>query len=325
MIDDGQILLSPPGRPVLPIDAADDLLLRPTLSWLVDSPRAVTTDAEITYLSGGLSWEADYVLVLSADDKLGDFDGMVTLSNYSGTTYNDAELKLVAGDVHLVPEVVLKDIPQSLAVEEVAGRDGPAFVEEELFEYHLYDLQRPTTIRNSQQKQIGLLSATGVPLKKLYVFDGIDGGSVQVWTEFVNDEESSFGVPLPKGTVRIFKPDSEGSLQFIREHRINHTARNETVKLYVGDAFDIVGEKIQTDYSNDRGVTLMSYKVKLKNRKKSGEAVVVTVPVSVYGDWKVLSASHDYVKKDAWTIEFSVTVPADSTTELTWTYEETSH
>jgi hypothetical protein len=261
--------------------------------------------------------------VLSADDKHGDIEGWVTLSNYSGTTYNNAELKLVAGDVNRVPEMrgVGGAYPQAMPAPMPEADAG--FVEEAFFEYHLYDLQRPTTIRNNQQKQIGLLTAGGVPMKKLMVFDGINGGDVRVMTEFTNDQESGMGMPLPAGVVRVYKEDSEGSAQFVGEDRIDHTPRKNKVRLYVGNAFDIVGETVQTEYKDIGSGYTASYKVTLKNRKESGDPVTVTVPVYAYGDWRILSSNHDYVKKDAWTVEFNVPVPPDSEKELTFSYELT--
>jgi hypothetical protein len=319
---DGQILLNPPGRVVLPQGAADELLLKPTLSWQLYSPKTVKTDAEITYLSGGLSWNADYVLQLNADDSAAGMEGWVTLSNYSGTTYRDAELKLIAGEVNRVPEY--KDMMRAAPMAEMAmdGLGGGGFEEEEFFEYHLYDLGRTTTVRNNQQKQIGLLSAQEVPIEKLFLFDGQYGGDMQVMVEFTNEEESGMGMPLPEGTVRVFKADSEGDVQFVGEDWIEHTPRDEDVRLYIGNAFDIVGETIQTNYEDIGDGYKESYSVELRNHKEK-EKVVVTVQVHVWGDWKIINSNYDYTMKDAWTAEFLVPVKADDEANLTYTYKVT--
>jgi len=312
---DGQILLNPPGRVILPPEAAGDLLLRPTLSWLVNSPRAGDFKAEVTYLSQGISWQADYVLLLAADDRSGGLEGWVTLSNSSGTTYKDAALKLVAGEVHRVREQLDYKRASVGAAPEAAADGG--FAEEQFFEYHLYDLQRPTTIRNNQQKQIGLLTANKVPVKKLYLFDGINGGDVRVVVQFKNDEASGMGMPLPEGTVRLFKQDSKGQAQFVGEDRIKHTPKEEEVRLNTGNAFDIKGEASQMDYKDIGNGYTATYKVKLKNHKEHEDAVI-TVTANIYGDWQITSSNFDYVKKDAWTAEFNVPVKADGEAELTY-------
>jgi len=318
---EGRILINPPGRVVLPPGSADELLLRPTLSWQLWSEQAGSYDAEISYLSGGLSWQADYVVLLSADDTAGDIEGWVTVRNYSGTTYHNAHLKLVAGDVNIVRKQVIP--PPAMGAQLRAATAAPAgFEEEEFFEYHLYDLPRPTTIRTSQMKQIGLLTAAGVPFKKLLIFDGINGGDVRVEMEFTNEEEAGMGMPLPKGTVRVFKQDSSGSAQFVGEDSIDHTPRDEDVRLYIGNSFDIVGETKRTEYTDLKKGYTASYEVTLKNHKEN-EDVVVTVPVVVRGDWRITQSSHDYKMKDASTAQFEIPVKADGEATLTFSFKVT--
>jgi hypothetical protein len=318
---DGEILLNPPGRIVLPQGAADGLLLRPTLSWLVHSPRAGSPKAEVSYLSSGLGWNADYVLMLNADDSAAGLEGWVTVNNYSGTTYNDAKLKLIAGEVN---QVQANDTMAAGAEPEAMmdGLGGGGFVEEAFFEYHLYDLQRPTTLRNNQQKQVGLLTAADVPIKKLLLFQGQQGGDVRVNVEFTNSEENNMGMPLPAGTVRVFKQDSSGSAQFIGEDAIEHTPKDEKVKLFVGNAFDIVGETVQSSYEDIGNGYKEGYKVTLKNHKET-EDVVVTVQVEVYGDWKFIATNHDYKMVDAFHAEFEVPVKAGGEAELNYEYRVT--
>ena len=317
--DEGRILVNPPGRVVLPPGAADELLLRPTLSWLLWSKAAGKHKAEVSYLSGGLSWSADYVVMLNSDDTAGGIEGWVTLRNYSGTTYHDAKLKLVAGDVNIVRNAPVP--PPSAAMLRSASMDAApkGFEEEEFFEYHLYDLQRPTTLRNSQMKQIGLLTASDVPMKKLLTFNGLHGGDVQVEMEFKNEEEAGMGMPLPAGTVRVFKNDSSGDAQFVGEDSIDHTPKDEEVRLYIGNAFDIVGETRRTEYKDLKNGRIESWEVTLKNHKDK-EDVVVTVPVTVWGDWNIQQASHEYTMKDANTAEFQIPVEADGEAVVTFTY-----
>ncbi|MCB1220248.1 MAG: DUF4139 domain-containing protein [Planctomycetales bacterium] len=316
----GQILLNPPGRIILPAGSADELLLRPTLSWLLWSQQAGRQRGEISYLSGGLDWNADYVLMLNADDTASDLEGWVTLTNNSGTTYKDAHLKLVAGDVNRVREELgyaLNDLAGTVAQNGMGG--GGGFQEESFFEYHLYDLDRPTTIRNSQQKQIGLLTANDFPVNKKFLFNGQYGGDVRVAVEFTNSEEEGLGMPLPAGVVRVFKADSKGQAQFVGEDRIDHTPRDEDLSIYIGNAFDIVGEATQLDYTDIGQGYTQSYKVVLKNHKE-GEDVVVTVRADIGGDWQMDRSSLPWQKKDATTAEWEVPVPADGETELTYTY-----
>jgi hypothetical protein len=246
--EEGRIILDPPGRVMLPEGAADNLLLRPTLSWMLNSPKAADVTAEVSYLSGGLSWSADYVFVMGSDDKAADLEGWVTLSNYSGTTYNDARLKLVAGEVNQVPTYDMMAREEAMAMPAPAPAKAGGFQEEAFFEYHLYDLQRRTTIKNSQQKQVGLLTAAGIPTTKTYVFNGMSGGDVRVMVEFKNAEENGLGMPLPAGIVRVYKADSQGALQFAGEDRIEHTPTNEKLDLHLGNAFDVVGEAVQTNH-----------------------------------------------------------------------------
>jgi hypothetical protein len=317
---DGEILLNPPGRIVLPTGAADGLLLRPTLSWLVHSPRAGSPKAEIAYLSGGLAWNADYVLMLNADDKAAGLEGWVTVNNNSGTDYKDAKLKLVAGQVNQVHKDEMMDYSTQPAAE--AAGEGGGFVEEQFFEYHLYDLQRPTTLRNNQQKQVGLLTAADIPIKKLLLFDGQNGGDVRVNVEFMNSETNGMGLPLPAGTVRVFKQDSSGSAQFIGEDAIEHTPKDEKVSLFVGNAFDIKGETVQTSYEDIGNGYKEARKITLKNHKEN-EDVTVTVRVEVYGDWKFITTNYDYKMVDAFHAEFEVPVKAGGEAELDYEFRVT--
>jgi hypothetical protein len=316
---DGQILLNPPGRVVLPGSSADDLLLRPTLSWLLSSPQAGNTNAEVSYLSGGLNWEASYVLNLAADDKSAGLEGWVTLSNYSGTTYRDAKLKLVAGDVNRV-QPTYDMMARAGAAEAMPAPMPKQFEEQQFFEYHLYDMQRPTTIRNNQQKQIGLLSAQQVPVTKLYEFNGSQAGQqkVRVVVEVENKKEHGLGMPLPAGTVRVYKQDQSGAATFAGEDRIQHTPRNEKLRLGIGNAFDLTGEATQMTHKDLGNGYEQTWKVVLKNHKET-EPVTIRVVSNLYGDWSITQSNFDYVRENATTAAWRINVPADGETTLNYT------
>lgn len=303
---------------------------RPTLVTELQSRRAGVQDLELSYLTGGLSWHADYVAELNADDSGLDLNGWVTLNNLSGTTYSNARLQLVAGDVNRVQEVMMrqKDARPALAMAPAAA----PMAQEALFEYHLYTLPRPTTLADKQTKQVALLSAAGVPVSKQLLISGADyyyrsaagelGQKLKaaVYVEFANRDSAHLGLPLPKGVVRVYKRDSAGNAQFIGEDRIDHTAKNETVRLHLGDAFDVTADKKQTDFrrrepTNKASVAMESaYEIVLRNAKT--EPVVVTVREPVPGDWTMLEESQRHTKVAAGTAEWRVSVPAGGSSTL---------
>ncbi len=316
----GQIMLNPPGRVVLPGGSADDLLLRPTLSWMLSSPQAGNTNAEVSYLSGGLNWEASYVLNLAADDKSAGLEGWVTLSNYSGTTYQDAKLKLVAGDVNRVQKNMYAEMARGGTADMAMPEPEPQFQEQQFFEYHLYDLLRPTTIRNSQQKQVGLLSAQRVPVSKIYEFNGTQAGQqkVRVVVEIENKKDNGLGMPLPAGTVRVYKQDQSGAPTFAGEDRIEHTPRNEKLRLAIGNAFDLTGEATQMTHKDLGNGYEQTWKVVLKNHKET-EPVTIRVAGNFYGNWEITQSNFDYVRENVTTAAWKVNVPADGETTLNYT------
>jgi hypothetical protein len=313
----GKILLNPPGDIELP-SLPGGLLLQPTLEWQVNSPKAFSTLGEVSYLTSGLSWNADYVVMLSDSEKLGDMEGWVTMHNSSGAAYENAKLKLVAGEIHRATNAM----PAPMAMEK-AARDGGAggFEEETLFEYHLYTLQRPTTIKDNQDKQISLLTAQDIPMTKVYTFDpDWRGNNVEVRVEFKNSQENRVGMPLPAGRVRVFKRDSEGSAQLVGEDNVPHTPKDEMVRLLLGNAFDVKGEKVQTNYIDKKTGYQASFEVTIRNHKK--EDIVVVVPQHIgYANWKVSANNLDFKKTDALNIEFKVPVKADGETKLTYTMD----
>jgi len=303
------------------------LITRPTLMWLVETGQAGKHRAEVSYLTNGINWQADYVAVVNQDDTQADFTGWVTIDNRSGATYPFARLKLIAGDVNRVqPPPPPMDMRRAKV--ETLAMAAPQFEEKAFFEYHLYTLQRKTTIRDNETKQVELLSAANVPVKKVYVFDGAQvrafrpnqppQAKVNVMVEFENREADHLGLPLPKGKVRVYKADEDGSLQFVGEDEVDHTPKDEKVRLYLGDAFDLVGERKQTDERViSDNVRQYSFEVALRNHKQ--EAVEITVVEHLFGDWEVLRESHKHTKKDARTLEFHVRVAPDEEVQVTYT------
>ncbi|MFQ5840197.1 MAG: DUF4139 domain-containing protein [Candidatus Methylomirabilales bacterium] len=316
----GAIHLGHRGQVILP-SIPEDLIATPTLVWRLENSRPEPQLVEVTYLTGGITWRADYVLTLNADDNRTDLGGWVTIDNRSGATYKNATLKLVAGDVNRARDEreladAMRQMPAKSAVRE-------SFQEEGFFEYHLYSLQGKTTIKQNQSKQISLLSSTDVPIKKQMFYYGaqhyyrnrygapISNQKVGVYLEVANTKANRLGIPLPKGVVRVYKADRSGSLQFIGEDRIDHTPKDEKVKIKMGEAFDVVGERIQRDWRKIAShVYEVEWEIALRNHKE--EPVEVTVVEPIPGDWQVLYATHAYEKVEAHTLTFLVTVPKES-------------
>lgn len=317
----GEIHLGHPGRPILP-SIPDNLIARPTLVWRLESSVAQPQVIEATYLTGGINWRADYILTLNVDDNQGDLAGWVTIDNRSGATYNDATLKLVAGDINRARgEQEMADALSKMAARAEAPRE--AFQEEGFFEYRLYSLDGKTTIKQNQSKQISLLSASAIPIRKELIYYGaqhyyrnqygqpISNQKVGVYLEVANKRENHLGLPLPKGVVRVYKADRSGSAQFIGEDRIDHTPKDEKVKIKMGEAFDVVGERIQKDWRKIAWrVYEVEWEISLRNHKEEDVEVKVVEPVP--GDWQVLHASHTYEKVEAHTLQFPVKIPKES-------------
>lgn len=318
------IALNPPGRVVLP-SLKGDLRASPTLVWTLSSEVAGEQPVEVSYLTGGLDWKADYVATISEDDRTLNLGGWVTVVNQSGATYPNAHLKLVAGDIHRAP-AQRNELYRAMA-DAAAAPSAEAFEERAFYEYHLYDLPRPTTIRHNQTKQIRLLEANGVPTERVYLlagaawyytqqYGGEQGLKVGVYQEFDNDRASRLGVPLPAGTVRLYKADRDGSLQLVGEDRIDHTPRDERVRVRVGEAFDLVADRRQTDFRviSSGHVYEEAFEVVIRNHKDQDVTVRVVEPLP--GDWEMLSHSHPFQKLDAFTVRFDVPVEAGGETTL---------
>lgn len=322
-----RIEVNPAGRFIFS-DVPDNLRDVPTLSIMLDNKARAAQRYELSYLSGGLSWKADYVAELNAaDDKL-DLTGWVTLDNRSGTTYRQAKMQLVAGDVNQVQTQLEEMVMRRDKVAMAAA--APSMSEEALFEYHLYTLNRPTTIADNQTKQVSLLSASGVPVRKELVLQGNNyyyGSSygdigqkmkLGVFVQFENEKKDGLGIPLPKGIVRVYKRDSAGNAQFVGEDRIDHTPNRESVRLKLGDAFDVTANKKQTDFTALRRDSFQSsFAIELNNGKSEPVDVVVREPIP--GDWRMVAESAPHEKVAAGTAEWRLKIPAEASTTLTYT------
>ncbi len=339
---DGKIRFNLPGEPLFP-SLGDDSILKPTLDWTIDADVPGKTNAELGYVTGGMMWEADYNVIAPESGTDVDILGWVTIDNQSGKSFENARIKLMAGDVNkfVTPQMYLGMARNEAAV---AGGRPPEITSKAFDEYHLYTLERPTTLRDRQTKQVEFVRAEGVKNRTLYVYEGawIDpqrygywnpeqirqdksyGTEVQpkVWVmrEFKNDEASGLGMPLPKGRLRFYRQDADGQLEFTGENIIDHTPKNETVRVYTGDAFDLRGERKQTNFQSDYDRRWLdeSFEIKLRNHKTVPVEVIVVERLYRWNNWEIRDASVPYTKKDSRTIEFRVTIPPDGEEVITY-------
>jgi hypothetical protein len=304
-----------------------NLYERPTLLMLLENSGAHKQQIEASYLATNLSWNADYVLTVARDDKAADLDGWVTLANNSGTAFRNARLQLVAGDLNRLPENARRDMVMSKAAV-VTGGVANQFQQESFSEYHLYTLGRRTSVEDKETKQISLLQGSGVPVEKIFVVNGQNfyyhnqqnPGSplkdpVMVFYKFKNEEKAGLGMPLPAGNVRVYQKDSKGGVLFVGEDRIDHTPKDENVTVHIGNAFDVVAERKQTDYKRiDTHVWEMEFEITLRNHKDTPIVVQVNEPIG--GDWDMLSSTYKYTKTSAWAAQFNVSVDKNGTSVL---------
>jgi hypothetical protein len=305
-----------------------NLYSRPTLIWTLDNDGSDRHRVEASYLATKLAWSADYVLTVTRDEKSADVDGWVTLTNGSGTAFRNAKLQLVAGELNRVRQM-FKRMEDSMAVREAVAA-APQMAQEAFADYHLYTLERKTTINNNQTKQVNMLGATGFPVKKRYVVDGQafyyrnaqSPGSpikdaVRVLYQFKNETPVGLGMPLPAGIVRVYQADSKGGTQFVGEDRIGHTPKDEVLNLQIGNAFDVVAERKQIDFEKiAANVYEMEYEIVLRNHKAAAITVEVNEPIG--GTWRIIRSTHDATKTDAWAAQFNVPVAADGTVTLNY-------
>lgn len=325
----GQIVINPSNISEMRFpDLPKNLVATPTLVWDVDNRESAAQTVEASYLTSGMNWRADYVLVVDARDARGDLQGWVTLTNGSGATFEDARLQLVAGDVNRVSDQRTYDMAGAMARKSMETESQ--FQEQGFFEYHLYTLQRPTTIHDNETKQVSLLEAAGFDVKKEFVLSGQryyytnynNPGQpikekVGVYMQFRNSQQNKLGMPLPAGTVRLYKKDDQGNQQFIGEDKIDHTPKDEDVRVKVGDAFDIVAERKQTDYKViARNVYEYAYEIKIRNHKDGPVTIVVNEPIG--GDWEMISSTFEAKKTAAFAAQFNVPVAKDGEATLSY-------
>ncbi len=335
---DGKLQFSLPGEPRFP-DLGDDSVLKPAFNWLLQSDKPGKFDAEVGYVTGGFNWSASYNLVSPETGDLVDLVGWITMNNNSGKTFENAKIKLMAGDVNKIQPVVRA----------MGGRGGggggfggaaPVVTERAFDEFHLYDIARETTLHDRETKQVEFIHAEKMFAPTIYVYDGAsnyrfsgglnqsqnygqsDNKKIMVQREFKNAETNQLGVALPAGKLRFYRRDSDGQLQFVGENTIDHTPRNETIRVTTGDAFDLVGERKQTNFRVDTGDKWIdeTFEIKLRNHKKDAPVEIRVVEhLYRWSNWDITAKSDDFVKKDSQTIEFRIPVKPDEERTVTYT------
>jgi hypothetical protein len=336
-----------PGEPRFPALSADSIL-KPTLSWLLETNAPGKFDAELSYVSGGMTWQSDYNVVVQDDPghktDLLDMIGWITMRNQSGKTFENARIKLLAGDVSKIQEPTLAGrvyAAKAMAVNEDAM--APAVREKSFDEFHLYTVQRPTTLRDQETKQVEFVSSTGIHAQRLLIYDGAQmsqygyynpeqirgdvnygtASNPKVWVmeEFKNSDTNHLGIPLPKGKLRFYRRDTDGHLEFVGENTIDHTPKDETIRVYTGNAFDVVGERKRTNYRVDSNQHWMdeSFEIRIRNHKKDPVEVRAVEHLYRWTNWKITEQSADFHKKDAQTIEFPVSIAPNGEQVITYT------
>jgi len=335
----GKLQFTLPGTPLFP-DLGDDTVLKPTLNWLLQSDKPGKFDAEVGYITGGFTWEADYNLVSPEKGDTVDLIGWVMMNNQSGKTFRDAKIKLMAGDVNKIQPVGVTRLGgMRMKAMNMAMADEAAVTEKAFDEFHLYSLARPTTLRDRETKQVEFVRAADVKAPTIYVYDGAlnyrfygalnnDRGfgtecnkKVRVMREFVNAETNHLGIALPKGKLRFYRRDADGQMEFVGEDMIGHTPRNETIRVTTGNSFDLVGERKQTNFQVDTGDKWLdeTFEIKLRNRKKEPVEIRVVEHLYRWNNWDITAKTDDFKKTDSQTIEFRVPVKPDEERIVTYT------
>jgi hypothetical protein len=340
---EGKVRFGLPGTPIFPA-LTDDTILKPTLQWLLTSDKPGPLRAEFSYVTGGLTWEADYNIVAPEKGDAVDLVGWITMDNQSGKAFENARIKLMAGDVNKIQQGQMYASMGKAEALSMNGRMDVPVTEKAFDEYHLYTLARPTTLHDRETKQVEFVRAANVLTKQLYIYDGVkidaryngwngemirnnaefgteSNPKIWVMREFSNSEANHLGMPLPKGRVRFYRRNDDGQIEFTGENVIDHTPRDETLRIYTGNAFDLTGERRRTDFKLDtRGLKLdETFEIKVRNHKK--EAVDVRVVEHLYRwiNWDVPTHSDSFKKTDSKTIEFPVTIAPDEEKVITYT------
>ncbi len=337
---DNKLRFSLPGKPLFP-SLADETILKPTIHWILQTDKKGSLNAELSYITKGLNWKADYNMLAQEKGDTIQVIGWVTIDNQSGKTFDNARIKLLAGDVSKIQDIE-RLVGYGLSA---PSRDGPPVSEKAFEDYHIYTLNRPTTIRDRETKQVEFLRAEGVEAKRIYVYDGakLDLGryrryamenirqnkdygtqcNPKVWVmrELKNSKENHLGIPLPQGRMRFYRLDDDGQLEFTGENLIDHTPRDETVRVRTGNAFDLIGERKRLNYQIDteRNWLDESFEIKVRNRKEK-DAVEVRVVEHLYRwiNWEIVETSNDFLKTDSQTMEFHINIPAGQEKVITY-------
>lgn len=333
---DGKLQFTLPGQPVFPA-LADDAILKPTLSWQLDTDKPGAFPAEFSYVTQGMTWDASYNVVAPPKGNVLQLMGWITLDNESGKTFKDARVKLMAGDVNKIqpPAAYSRDVASAAMVLE--DRQGvPPVTERSFDEYHLYTLEHPTTLHDREIKQVEFVSAQGIQSKTIYVYDGfrmdpnyrnwsmeslrnqesfgtLSNPKIWVMREFKNTAENHLGMPLPRGRVRFYRRDEDGQLEFTGENDIDHTPKDETIRLYTGDAFDLTGERHRTQFHTDGRTVDETFEIQVRNHKTTAADVRIVEHLYRWNNWDIVINSDPYEKDDSQTIHFDVHVPPDGT------------
>lgn len=342
---EGTIRFGLPGQPVFP-SLGDDTILKPQLSWTLNSSKAEKIEAELCYVTAGFTWDADYNVVASEKNDLLDIVGWVTMENHSGKTFENAKIKLMAGDVNKIQpnqEGGMAFARAALSSMEM-DKDMPVVKEKAFDEYHLYTLQRPSTLRDGEIKQVEFVRATGIPSKKIFVYDGLSvdwnrwrgmgmvnlrrneeigtdfDTKISVVREFKNSEANKLGLPLPAGRLRFYQQDDDKQLEFIGENRIDHTPKDETIRVVTGHAFDLVGERRRTDFKVDSSNHWVeeAFEIKLRNHKKEEVEIRVVEHLFRWVNWEITEKSDPFQKMNAQEVEFRVAVKPDEEKVVTY-------
>ena len=345
---DGILRFGLPGQPLFPA-LADDSILKPTLNWQLQTDKPGASDAEISYVSSGMSWNADYNLVVSdktegnTASNLVDLVGWITMQNHSGKAFENARIKLLAGDVNKIQPPAAGMVYRAEAKAMAADMAAPAVREKSFDEFHMYTLERSTTLHDEETKQVEFVHASDIQSQRLYIYDGANlpmygyyGGeqavqdpnygtqsNPKVWVmqEFKNSEANHLGMPLPKGRLRFYRRDTDGHLEFIGENSIDHTPKEETVRVYTGNAFDVTGERKRTNFRVDSRQRWIdeSFEIRVRNHKKQFVQVRAVEHLYRWSNWEIADKTSAYSKKDAQTIEFPMTVAPDGEQVVTYT------
>jgi hypothetical protein len=339
---DGKLQFSLPGMPVFPA-LADDTVLKPTLDWQIETDKNGQAPVELSYVTGGMMWQADYNVVAPENGDVLDVVGWVTLDNQSGKTFPNARIKLMAGDVNKIQPGNFQYGLGAAKAADMVAREGPAVTERKFDEYHLYTLERPTTLLDRETKQVEFIHASGVQSHRVYIYDGIkvdpnmanwpmenirqnptygtqSNPKVWVMQEFKNSADNHLGMPLPKGRVRFYRRDKDGQVEFTGENVIDHTPTDEMLRFYTGNAFDLVGERRRTYYKLDSADSWIdeSFEIKLRNHTKAPVEIRVVEHLYRWSGWEISQKSVPFKKLDSQTIEFHITVPPDGESVLTY-------